>query len=193
MTGLWVTCLGLAPTPAQGQEGPYAFSIRGGTTLPVGSFRDETEGWEGRAGRGTSLAMGFTFPLFRFVGGYLGFSQHKFGCDENVCPEGNSWVSTGFDVALRVVAGGGMVRPWVQGGVHTHRMEARIHGDAGPLSLNSEGGGGYEVGGGILIKVAERMSLSPGVRYGLGNVPISGHPNLGIRFLVFDLGLVAGF
>jgi len=193
MTALAVSCLGLAPTTAWAQEGPYAFSIRGGGTLPVGSFRDETRGWERRAGRGTSLAMGFTFPLFPYVGGYLGFSQHRFGCDEDLCPGGEYWVSTGFDVALRVVAGRRRVRPWVQGGIHTHRVQARILGEDEALSLHSEGGGGYEVGGGLLIQVAERMSLSPGVRYGLGNVPIPGHPTLGMRFLVFDLGLVVGF
>jgi hypothetical protein len=94
---------------------------------------------------------------------------------------------------LRIVIGRRSVRPWLQGGFHTHRIEGRVREGGQAHALNSQGGGGYEVGGGILIQVGERTSLSPGVRYGLGNVPFETHPNMGLRFLVFDVGLVLGF
>ena len=193
VSGLVALLLSTGPEKLSGQEGPYAFQIRGGGTQPVASFRDAAEGWEEGAGPGPSLGMGFTFPLFSAVGGYLGFSQHRFGCDENVCPEGKPWISTGFDFALRVVLGQRKVRPWIQGGLHTNRVEGRVRRGDRVHTLRSEGGGGFEVGGGLLLRVAERMSLSPGVRYGSGDVPFSDGPTMELRYLVFDLGLVVGF
>lgn len=181
------------PEGVEGQEGPYAFQIRGGVTQPLGDFLNEEMGWEGRAGAGPSLAMGFTFPLYRFIGGLVGFGQHRFSCDVDVCPEGESWTSTGFDVAIRIAGRNGPIRPWIQGGIHTHRVQVTILEAGSVRTVNSEGGGGLEAGGGLLIQIGERTSLSPGVRYGLGNVPFSAHPTLDLSFLVFDVGLVIGF
>ncbi len=183
----------LGPGLLSAQEGAYAFQIRGGGTFPLADFRNDDQGWEGETGTGTSLGMGFTFPLYWFFGGYLGFSQHRFACDEDVCWRGEPWISTGFDVALRVVVGDRRIRPWVQGGLHTHRIEGRVSEGKIIRNLHSEGGGGYEVGGGLLVQVGERMSLSPGVRYGSGDVPFSARPTMSLRYLVFDLGLVVGF
>ena len=185
--------LGVGSATAEGQEGPYAFQVRGGYTLPVAAFSDEARGWEEESGGGASLGMGFTFPLYRVVGGYLGFSQHRFSCDEDVCQEGEAWISTGFDVALRIVLGEQRIRPWIQGGLHTSRIEGKVQDEGGAQDLTSHGGAGYEVGGGILVKIGERMSLSPGVRYGAGDVPFSVQPTMQLRYLVFDLGLVIGF
>lgn len=181
------------PEGVEGQEGPYAFQIRGGVTQPLGDFLNEEMGWEGRAGAGPSLAMGFTFPLYRIIGGLVGFGQHRFSCDEDVCPKGQSWTSTGFDVAIRIAGRRGPIRPWIQGGFHTHRIQVTILEAGSVRTVNSEGGGGLEAGGGLLIQIGERTSLSPGVRYGLGNVPFSAHPTLDLSFLVFDVGLVIGF
>jgi hypothetical protein len=183
----------LDPGRISGQEGPFAFQIRAGATAAVAGFGDDSRGWEEEAGTDRSFGMGFTFPLFRGLGGYLGFSQHRFACDADVCPQGEDWITTGFDIALRVVVGREGLRPWVQAGLHTHRMEAEVLGVGGARTLHSQGGGGYEAGGGVLVKVGERMSLSPGIRYGLGNVPFTGRASMGLRYLVVDLGLVVGF
>ena len=193
LTALLLALALLDADGALGQEGPFAFQVRGGLTQPVLAFGDDETGWEEESGVGTTLGMGFTFPLYRLIGGFLGFSQHRFSCDQDVCPEGKMWTSTGFDAALRVVLGRNRVRPWIQGGFHTHRVEGRIRSQAGPEKVTSLGGGGYEVGGGVLVQVGERMSLSPGVRYGLGNVPFENRATMGLRFLVVDLGLVVGF
>jgi hypothetical protein len=188
---LLVACF--SPVRLQGQAVPFAFQIRGGATAAVGGFLNEDEGWEEKAGPGRSFGMGFTFPLFRMVGGYLGFSQHKFSCDEDVCPEGEGWLTTGFDVALRYVVGRGEIRPWVQAGLHTHRLEAKVFEEVGVRTLHSDEAGGFEVGGGVLIEMGERTSLSPGLRYGRGTVPFSWRPNMKLEYLVADLGLVVGF
>jgi hypothetical protein len=193
LAGLLCSLGPLAPVPLAGQEGSFAFQIRGGASIPVLGFRSQDDGWEKKASPGASLAMGFTIPLLNPLGGYLGFSQHRFGCDGSVCPGGKPWISTGFDVALRLLLGEGRVRSWLQAGLHTHRLEARLLQNGVPRSVNSRGGGGYEVGGGILVRGGDRMSFAPGLRYGEGNVPFSDHPSLRPRYLVLDIGIVAGF
>lgn len=192
---LALAVLGLLPSRGTlaGQEGSFAFQIRGGGALPVGAFRSAEEGWEGRAGRGTSFGMGFTFPVLGPLGGYLGFGQRRFQCDDAVCPSGKYWTSTGFDVAARTVIGRSRIRLWTQAGLHTHRMEGRIRLDGKPHHLTSEGGAGFELGGGVLIQIGRRTSLSPGLWYGQGHVPFTGRASMQPRYLIMDLGLVMGF
>ncbi len=179
--------------PVGAQEGPFTFQIRGGATMPLADFRAADEGWEGETAPGTSLAMGFTFPLMGPVGAYLGFGQHRFACDQRVCPSGAEWISTGFDVAARWVVGRRRLRPWVQAGFHNHRLEGRILEEGEGRALTSDGGGGFEVGGGLLIQVGERTSLAPGLRYGEGNVPFTVQGRMRPRYLVADVGLSVGF
>lgn len=187
--------LTLAPTweTLSGQEGSFAFQVRAGADLPLGSFRTSEAGWQGKSGGGASLGMGFTFPVLGPLGGYLGFGQRRFACDGGVCPPEKTWTSTGFDVALRVVFGEDRVRLWAQGGLHTHRMEGRIGRAGAGHHLTSQGGGGFETGGGVLIQVGRRMSVAPGVRYGQGHVPFEGRASMELRYVVIDVGLVMGF
>jgi hypothetical protein len=181
------------PKALSGQEGAFAFQLRGGAFLPTGDLRSE-KGWEKEAKGDVAFGMGFTFPLVGPLGTYFGFSQYRFSCDPSVCPEGEGWESTGFDVALRlVVRRRHRIRPWLQVGLHTHRVRSRIYDPETVRERHSEGGGGIEVGGGILVQIRERMSLSPGLRYGHAEAPYDNSPDLRLRYLVADLGLVVGF
>ena len=92
-----------------------------------------------------------------------------------------------------MVFGHAAVRPWIQAGIHTNLIEGVVFDHIGVKSLQSEDGGGYETGLGVLVKIGERMSLAPGVRYGLSNVPFRGRSSMRLRYLVGDLGLVLGF
>lgn len=190
--GIWWT-----PAPLAAQEGPFAFQLRAGGTVPVGSFGDDAQGWEGEAGQGTSLSMGFTFPLFPFVGGYVGFSQYRFACDTDVCAKGKDWFSTGFDLALRAVAGSGKVRPWLQAGFHNHRVEGRVLEGGRGRGVNSDGGGGYELGGGSAgggggaDEPGPGRSIRPGQR-ALPGPPEHGAPLSGVGSGLGDGVLRAG-
>jgi len=185
----------LSPRVIAGQEGAFAFQIRGGRFLPTGDLRAAEEGWEGEAGGDVGFGMGFTFPFPGPLGMYLGFGQYKFSCDPSVCPQGEKWESTGFDVAFRyVLMPERKVRPWLQVGLHTHRLQSDLYDeDEHARDVHSQGGSGYEVGGGLLVRIAERMSLSPGGRYGQGDAPYSQRPSLRLRYLIVDMGLVVGF
>lgn len=182
------------PPAAYAQEGSFAFELRGGLGVPVGSFRSGDGDWWGKGKLGPAFGMGFTFPAPGPFGLFLGFGQRHFGCNAPACPSGTDWVSTGFDVALRLVIGQNRIRPWLRGGIHTHLVEGKIlaTGSEG-VGLQSEGGVGYEVGGGLLIAIGRRTSLSPGIRYGAGDVPFKGRSDLGLQYLMADLGLVVGF
>ena len=193
---VFVGLLGLAifPSSVRSQEGAFAFQIRGGQAVSSGDFRSGEEAWQKGSGQGSSFGMGFTFPAPGPFGAFLGFGQRRFSCDDSVCPDGSDWISTGFDVALRLVRGEGRVRSWIQGGLHTHRLEGEVFGEGGgPGEITSRGGAGFEVGGGLLIGVGTRTSLSPGVRYGWGEVPFENRKGIGLRYLILDLGLVLGF
>lgn len=184
----------ILPSSVRSQEGAFAFQIRGGQAVPSGGFRSGEEAWQKGSGQGSSFGMGFTFPAPGPFGVFLGFGQRRFSCDDSVCPEGSDWISTGFDVALRLVMGEGRVRSWIQGGLHNHRLEGEVLGQDGSSGrITSDGGGGFEVGGGLLIGVGTRTSLSPGVRYGWGEVPFKDRKAVGLRYLIVDLGLVLGF
>ena len=176
------------------QEGAFAFEIRGGGVLPIGSFRSGKGEWAGMTRAGSSFGMGFTFPVPGPLGAFLGFGQRRFDCRGSVCADGAEWISTGFDVALRLVVGDRRIRPWLKGGFHSHRLEVSLRGPGGePDETRSEGGSGFEIGGGLLVAIAERMSLSPGIHYGSGEVPFLGRSALRLEYLVADLGLVLGF
>jgi hypothetical protein len=78
--------------------------------------------------------------------------------------------------------------------LHTHRVEGHVvEGAGGSEELKSGGGAGYEVGGGLLIAIGERTSLSPGFRYGSGSAPFPDRRDLRLEYFVADLGLVVGF
>jgi len=176
------------------QEGAFAFEARGGRVFPIRSFRGGEGEWAGKTGAGASFGMGFTFPFPGPFGIFLGFGQRRFGCRGAICADRAEWVSTGFDVALRLVLGDRRMRPWLKGGFHSHRFEVTLLGEGGvPIETHSEGGSGFEIGGGLLIAIAERMSLSPGIHYGFGEVPFPGRRALRLEYVVADLGLVLGF
>ncbi len=185
--------LALSPGLSEAQEGEFAFHLRGGQNLPMGDFRDSTRGWERGVKPLPGFDLGFSFPFPGPFGLLLGFGQRRFACDGEVCPDDTAWVSTGFDAALRWVMGTGGLRSWLQGGIHTHRMEGRVLGEEGARRVTSDGAAGIEVGGGLLISLGERTSLSPGVRYGSARVPFPEPGDMTVRYLVVDLGLVMGF
>lgn len=183
-----------APGKGSGQEGAFAFQIQGGWDVPLGTFRSGEDRWQGDSGQGPNFSMGFTFPAPGPFGAYLGFGQRSFECDTAVCPEGRSWTSTGFDVALRWVLGEGRFRGLLQGGLHTNRVEGKILGPSGLVeSVTSQGGGGMELSAGALVGVGERTSLAPALRYGWGRVPFPDRAAMELQYLVVDIGILMGF
>lgn len=191
-TALVLGALSLGPDSARGQEGGFTFQVGGGAAIPVGDFRSR-EGWEGKTGAGMSFGMAFSFPLKGPLDLYLGFSQHRFHCSEGVCSGDEDFVATGFDAGLRLLLRREGVSPWLRATLHAPRVEAELVEEGRKVSRTSDGAAGLEVGGGVLIRVAQRLSLSPGIRFGMVDLPFPDRPALEPRYLVADLALVLGF
>jgi hypothetical protein len=186
--------LGLVPQGLEGQEGAFAFEFRGGSSVPISSFRSAKGPWPGETGPGASFGMGFTLPAPGPFGSYFGFGQRRFSCQGPLCPEGSEWLSTGFDVDLRLVLGRKRIRPWVRGGLHTHLLEGRVVREGEVVEgIRSDTSAGFEVGGGILVAIGARTSLSPGIHYGWGKVSFPRDPSFQLRYFNAELGLVLGF
>ena len=102
-------------------------------------------------------------------------------------------MSTGFDVALRMVLGRKRIWPWIQGGLHSALVEGEPVSSEGASPRVSDRGTGVEAGGGFLIAIGERSSLSAGGRYGRVDGVFPELGTLEMKYLVVDLGLVLGF
>ena len=94
--------LGLAAAPTAAQESPIVVEAHGGVAIPVGSFATGSE-----PGEGTEAGASFGVTIGVAGGGlwtpYVGFSQHRFGCEDAGCASGGRYVATGFHAGVRML------------------------------------------------------------------------------------------
>ena len=184
------TAVALAlPAAAASQASPIVVEAHGGMTVPVGSFANAPGG-------GASPHASFGVDLAMPGGGrwtpYVGFGQHRFGCEEAGCAEGGLYVATGFHGGLRVaLLPGASIIPWLRVGAHA----AKVESDALPGSAAgiSELGVGGEVGAGVHIGGASQVALNPGVRLVAVSATLPGDERLRMRYLVADVAVVLSF
>ena len=123
---------------------------------------------------------------------YVGFSQHRFGCDAAGCAPGGEYVATGFDLGFRWdLMTRGSVIPWIRLGVLTTGVETP---DLPPPDAGvSELGFGGEVGLGVYIGTSSPVALNPGIRFSAVNTKLPGGGVLRMRYLVADVALTLSF
>jgi hypothetical protein len=166
-------------------------AVRGGAAVPVGTFSNGT-----RPAEGTSPAPSFGVDFALAGGGrwtpYVGFSQHRFGCEDAGCDSGGQYVATGFRAGLRLVPfPAWSVLPWLGMGALTTHVEA---GDLGAANAGlSKLALGGEVGVGVHIGSASQIGLEPAVRLSAVNARLPDGSLLRMRYLVADLALVLSF
>jgi hypothetical protein len=189
--GIGLTALAAAPRGATAQESALGVEARGGFVVPVGTF---SEGPRPAEGAGPAPSFGVDFAL---AGGghwtpYVGFSQHRFACEDAGCASGGQYVATGFRAGLRLVPLPGRgVLPWLALGALTTHVEA---GDLGPANAGlSDLGFGGEVGLGIHVGGGSRVALVPGARLAAANVRLPDRTLLRMRYVVADLAVVLSF
>ena len=113
-----VLCSALA-TALEAQESPLVLELHGGVAVPVRTFSDGTAVGEGAAS-GASFGIDFALPGGGRWTPYVGFSQHRFGCEDAGCAGGDPYVDTGFHVGFRITPlPGHRVLPWIRGGLQT--------------------------------------------------------------------------
>ena len=186
------------PFAVSAQVSPFQVEVNVGTGVPVQEFAGR-DGFEGEAGDGATFGMHFALTTRSYLTWYVGFSQHRFGCDGTTCGAGDAIVTTSWDVGARINLLSGPVVPWVRAGVVSHLAEFDFTGrPAGgsspvPAHLESDRGWGFEGGAGVMITVAPRLAINPGVRFSSVTAAFDQIGDLEMRFLSIDLGLVLGF
>lgn len=186
------------PGAAAAQLSPVQLEVNLGAAVPVQEFSGP-EGFEGEAGMGTSFGVHFVVTERR-LSWYAGFSEHRFACPADTCVKAEEIVSTGWDVGVRLNLLRGPVVPWVRAGLAAYISRGQFvvppsAEPSGVLVSESDRGWGFEAGAGILISIAPRFALNPGVRYASVDPTFAGSDlgRLDSRYVVADLGLVLVF
>lgn len=173
------------------QAARFALEFRGGAGIPAPPLSDGGRRGEGAAvGPSFGLSFGVTARPGRTT--TVGFSQHRFACEDAGCDEGGSYVATnveaGFRYNLRIDP---TLMPWIRIGALTTRVELDDHPDH--RDALSDLGYGGEIGAGLLLRPNSAIAFSPGVRYTAVNSGLPGGGLLRMRYVVGDLGLVIAF
>lgn len=186
-----VGCLLCAPCDASGQASPLVLEVHGGSAVPIRDFAYGIEPGEG-AVRGSSLGVDLALSGAGWRTVYIGFSQHRFGCEAAGCASGEEYIATGFHAgfraSLRFVGG---VSPWLRIGAVTTRVE--VPALAGSAEGLSRLGLGAELGAGLYIGVSSPVALVPGVRVVVVDTELPGGATLGMRYAVVDVALAFAF
>ena len=194
VAGLWL----VLPFAVSAQVSPLQVEVNVGAGVSVQEFAG-VEGFEGEAGDGTTFGVHFALTTRSSLTWYVGFSQHRFGCDGTPCGSVDDIVTTSWDIGARVNLLSGPVIPWIRAGVVSHLAEldftgAVTEGSApATVRLESDRGWGFEGGVGVMITIAPRLAINPGVRYSRVTTAFDGVGDLEMRFLSIDLGIVLGF
>lgn len=183
--------LSAAPGAAAGQAAPLVVEVRGGASVPALSFADGERTGEG-VSAGPSFSVDFAFSGSSRRTLTVGFSQHRFGCEEVGCADGGAYVATGMNLGVRLnLRTTGDVIPWLLLGGRSVRVELPERG-ARPRGLSTLGFGG-EAGVGVYIGTFRSLALNPGFRMAAVNTELPGGELLRMRYWVADLGLSLAF
>jgi hypothetical protein len=185
-----MACFAGAPAHAQVRPG---VDLRAGVAMPL-DMNDFCCFPQGALERGTSFSLHLGFPAGPRAGMYLGFAQHTLECGL-ACTEASDLVSTSWVLGVRVepILGPRLVSPWLKLGLLFDRTEADFPN--GPLSerRTSSIALGPELGAGLSIRLAERVSLSPGARFVRVDASFRNGGDVLIKMIAADVGLSLAF
>lgn len=183
---LLLLCL-LTAAPASAQ-GPLTLELRSGWAIPSGAFAKGPE--QGGAMSG-SQAFGARFGLERGRGLDLlvGFSQYRTDCSLDACGGDEEWVSTQWEFGFRWKAPEATIRPWLS----LTAVFPKVERDRPTGPVNSQVVIGAEVGGGAMFQIAERLFLTPGVRYSAYSPEFGQDGRVAMRWTVVQLGILISF
>jgi hypothetical protein len=177
VVGLLLGLAGASMAAAQSPI-PLAVEARLGAAVPTGALADHAE-------TGVGVGVTATLQLVPNYGLYAGWSRTSF----NLAEPGARAIDSGFSIGLTAAYPGIFgVTPWLGSGVLIHDLD--VEGVAVPAGDSSVG---FEVGGGIVVPVAPRVRLTPGLGFRWYNAPFVGDANARISYLSAGVGLNFSF
>jgi len=185
-----VVVLSLAAAPASGQLSRLTVEGRGGAALASGVLGDGTD-LAGGAETGGSFGVGFAFGIRGGLYVHLGFSQHRWECEDGCLGTGDL-TATGFDLALKYMLPLGRTAPYLRVGALPYTVEGSTAGPDGTPGISNRVWG-FEGGGGVAIRLNGDLWLTPGARYVTMDPDFGDGTELEIRGWIIDLGLLWGF
>ena len=192
-TALRILLLGtlLIPIRGEAQIPPLLFEVRVGAWIPTADLVG-AQGFEGEASADVSFGVHFMLRsgLISYV---AGFSEHRFGCTQVQCGEAVDFVSTAWDLGVRVNLRRTGIVPWVSLGATAAVFDARVDTGDAVVSEGSDLGWGYEAGAGGLVPLGGPFLVNPGVRYGRSDADFAARGTLETRYIIADVGLVLAF
>jgi hypothetical protein len=181
----------LIPTRGDAQISPLQWEVRGGAWLPTSDLVG-AQGFEGSAS--TDASFGVHFVLRRGLISFVaGFSEHRFGCTAVGCGEAVDFVSTAWDLGVRVNLREAGIVPWVSLGATAALFDAHVDAGGGVAREASDRSWGYEVGAGVLVPLGGPFALNPGVRYGRSDADFASRGRMETRHFIADVGIVLAF
>ncbi len=192
-SALRILLLGILLIPIRGeaQIPPLLVEVRVGAWIPTADLVG-AQGFEGEASADVSFGVHFMLRS-GFISYVAGFSEHRFGCTQVQCGEAVDFVSTAWDLGVRVNLRRAGIVPWVSLGATAAVFDARVDTGDAVVSEGSDLGWGYEAGVGVLVPLGGPFLVNPGVRYGRGDVDFASRGTLETRYIVADIGLVLAF
>lgn len=183
----------VAPSAAQNTT-PF-FELQGGAAFPVGDLRDGSDPGEGTSA-GPSLQVVFAVPSGGWRTLYMGFFQHRFGCEAAGCDAEGRYVATGFNAGLRIVPVRGAVTPWIRLGAITTRVEtgdlaATTRGT--PYAGVSDLGFGGEAGLGLMVPLGTSVAWSASGLVSTVGSRLPGGETLHLRYVTAHTGITLVF
>ena len=173
------------------QAAPLVIEVRAGASKPLASLASGSGPGEGTE-TGASFGLDLVVPGEGRRALFVGFSQHRFGCDAAGCARGGQYVATGFDLGFRWdLRTRGSVIPWIRLGAVTTRVE--VPDLPAPDTGVSKLGIGGEVGLGVYIGASSPVALNPGIRFSAVNTELPGGGLLRMRYLVADFAITLAF
>lgn len=145
---------------ASAQE-PWTVEVRGGAAFPTVDIVDDLG-----TGNGVALAGSVAYRFMPHLGAYVGWDWVYFNPEESFAGPDVDFEGTGYVAGLRFehpISDAVPFDGWLRAGVRYDHLE--LEDASGELIAGTDRDVGFEVGGGVAVWVAERWSVTPGVRY----------------------------
>ena len=139
----------LIVTRGEAQISPLQLEVGGRAWIPNADLVG-APGFGGEASAGASFGVHFILKR-GFISYVVGFSEHRFGCTQVRCGEEVDFVSTAWDLGVRVNFRQEGIMPRVSLGASAAVVDAHVDSVSVVLTEASDRGWVYEVGAGVLV------------------------------------------